>query len=222
MVKKIMAIFNEPNRTRLGKKTKRNGSSIFDESNIETKKDDKPKKIKVKSSFAEISPIIDITGNGYFQLSNEDGYMEIVQLTSTDIYALNHDDKEKKIYSLAYFLQWYQYDMKIIPLNFPVDTSGQQQFILKKLDRTKNAQYRLFLEQKLKELQFIETERANREYYMFIYADDEFTLHSRIKAVSAQMNVVCPIVRLSDEKKINILYKLNNLNSKNKSSKGDK
>ncbi len=57
---------------------------------------------------------------------------------------------------------------------------------------------------------------------MFLYAEDEFTLQSRIHDVESQMSIVSPIIRLSDEKKINILYKLNNFNSKNKSTQGER
>lgn len=216
-----MAIFDEKNRKGRLKKIQPKGNSIFVESNAVRKKEEKEKKVVVKSSFAEISPVIDMTGNGFFQLSNDDGFMEILQVSSTDIYALNNEDKEKKINLFAFFLQWYHHDLKIIPLNFPVDTSTQQQFIQKKIEQTSNRQFQLFLEQKLRELQFIETERSNREFYLFLYADDEYTLQSRINDVTAHMNVVSPIIRLSDKKKVNILYKLNNFNSKNKSTKGE-
>lgn len=217
-----MAIFDEKNKKGLFKQVQPKGNSIFVESETVRRKEDKGKKVTVKSSFAEIAPVIDMTGSGFFQLSNDDGFMDIVQVSSTDIYALNNSDKEKKISLFAFFLQWYQHDIKIIPLNFPVDTSIQQQFIQKKLSQTSNKKYQYFLEQKLRELQFIEQERSNREFYMFLYADDEFTLQSRIKSVESQMNMVSPIIRLSDEKKMNILYKLNNLNSKNKSTTGER
>jgi hypothetical protein len=216
-----MAIFDESNKKGRLKKIQPKGNSIFVESNAVRKKEEKEKKVVVKSSFADISPVIDMTGNGFFQLSHDDGYMEILQVSSTDIYALNNEDKEKKINLFAFFLQWYHHDIKIIPLNFPVDTSSQQQFIQKKIDQTSNRKFQLFLEQKLRELQFIETERSNREFYMFLYANDEYTLQSRINDVTAQMNVVSPIIRLSDEKKVNILYKLNNFNSKNKRTQGE-
>ncbi|MFP3473205.1 hypothetical protein R0J90_24405, partial [Micrococcus sp. SIMBA_144] len=56
--------------------------SVFDEANIHEYKEKKSKKVKVKSSFAELTPLIDITANGYFQLNHEEGYFDIVQLTS--------------------------------------------------------------------------------------------------------------------------------------------
>lgn len=216
-----MALFDEKQMKRKSNHSMDKQVAIFDEENIQSEKEWKPKKEKIKPSFAEISPIIDITTNGYFQLNNNNGYFDIVQLTSKDIYALNESDKEKDIFTLANFYQAYPNDIKIIPMNFPVDTSTQQQNLLKILEKTPRSSYRFFhLEQKLEELQFIEHERTNREYYMFIYADDEYTLNSRIKNVQRLLSIVLPVIQLNDEKKINILYKLFNLNSKNKTAKG--
>ncbi|MEK4306886.1 hypothetical protein [Oceanobacillus sp. FSL K6-0251] len=214
-----MAIFEE--------KSKKNGSfipekqtPIFDEKSMHKEKVKKEKKVRVKPSFADMSPYVDITANGYIELRDEDGYFEIVQLTSKDIYSQNSDDREKDIFLLAYFFQWYLYDIKIIPLNFPVDTSSQQRHLLKKLEKETREAYRYFLQQKLDELIFIETERTNREYYMLVYADDEFTLQTRLNHVYRLLQPVLPVVHLNDQKKINIVYKINNLNSKNKSAKG--
>ncbi|WP_252314406.1 hypothetical protein [Sinobaca sp. H24] len=92
-----MAVFDEKNKKGLLKKVQPKGNSIFVESEAVRRKEDKEKKISVKSSFAEITPITDITGNGFLELSNDDGFMEIVQVSSTDIYALNNSDKEKKL-----------------------------------------------------------------------------------------------------------------------------
>jgi|GEM_PF-575029 len=200
------------------KRQHRDFNVLFDERDIQVqKRKEKKLKNKVKPSFAEISPIVDITANGFFEMSDK-GYMEILQLSSQDIYSLNENEKNRNIYSLAAFFQWYLNDIKIVPLNFPVDTSTQQRYLKRKMERVAKAEYIPFLEERLKELQFIENERTNREYYMFIYADDEYTLLSRIRNVERMLQMALPIIRLEEEKKINILYKLFNLNSKYKSN----
>ncbi|RXZ02131.1 hypothetical protein [Fictibacillus sp. S7] len=190
-------------------------TTIFDEKNLKRIQEKKEKKVKIKSSITDIIPVIDMTANGYFELRQNE-YLEIVQLTSKDIYSLNTEDKNHDIYSFAFFLQSYLDDIKLVPLNFPVDTSVQQSFIQRKIERTKNPLYIPFLQKKLKELQFIESNRTNREYYLFLYSDNEYTLLNKVNQVKRLLQRTCPIIELSDEKKINILYKLNNLNSKNK------
>lgn len=190
-------------------------ASIFDEKNLKKMQEKKEVKVKIKSSIADIIPVIDMTANGYFELRNHE-YLEIVQLTSKDIYSLNADDKNHDIYSLAFFLQSYLDDIKLVPLNFPVDTSVQQRFIQRRIEKARNPIYIPFLQKKLQELQFIESNRTNREYYLFLYSDNEYTLSNKVNQVERLLQRTCPVIKLTDDKKINILYKLNNLNSKNK------
>lgn len=190
-------------------------SAIFDERNLLKVQEKKQKKVKIKSSISDIIPVVDMTANGYFELRNHE-YLEILQLTSKDVYTLNEDDKNRDIYTFAFFLQSYLEDVKLIPLNFPVDTSIQQNFIQRKIERTKNPMFIPFLQKKLQELQFIESYRTNREFYLFIYADSEYNLTNKRNQVERLLQRTCPIIDIEEEKKINILYKLNNLNSKNK------
>lgn len=214
-----MAIFDE--RKKAKEESLNDSSSIFDERDLENKRVKKERKPKIMSSFSEISPIIDMTENGFFELNNDEGYLDILQLTSKDVYAMNVDEIEKDVVQFAYFNQWYTEDYKIIALNFPEDTSKQQRNTLKRLNNPAKPEYESFLQQKLNELQFIETDRTNREYFLFIYADDEYTLHSRVRNIKGILRNVFPIIQISEEKKINVLYKLFNLNSKNKTARGD-
>jgi hypothetical protein len=208
---------NKPKTTFVEKSNKIGSeTSIFDEKKLKKMQQAKEKKMKIKSSIADIIPIVDMTANGYFELRNRQEYMEILQLTSKDIYSLNEEDKNHDIYSFAFFLQSYLDDLKVVPLNFPVDTSVQQRFIQRKIERTKNQIYIPFLQKKLQELQFIESNRTNREYYLFVYGDNEYTLTNKVNQVERLLQRTTPIIRLSDDKKMNILYKLFNLNSKNK------
>ncbi|QKE76048.1 hypothetical protein HPK19_24895 (plasmid) [Arthrobacter citreus] len=189
--------------------------AIFDESQIMMKKEQKEDKPIIKKSIADIIPVIDLTANGFIELRNGE-FMEILQLTTKDVYSLNEEDKNLNIYSFAFFLQSYLEDMKIVPLNFPVDTTIQQQHIQRKLERTDNQLYVPFLKKKLEELRYIEKNRTNREYYLFLYSESEFTLRNKAIQVERLLQRTTPISLLSEEKKIAILYKLNNLNSKTK------
>lgn len=216
-----MAVFGDQN-----KKTQEQDTSLFSEKDIERKRERKQPPPKVKSSFADISPFIDLTELDFYELSNADGlttdgYLEVLQLTSKDVYALNQEDIDKDIIQFAYFNQWFVHDYKIVPLNFPEDTSEQQRQVLKGINNPVKQAYVPFLQQKLEELKFIESERTNREYFMLLYAEDEYTLLTRVKQVQGLLRNSFPAKRISMEKKMNIVYKLMNLNSKNKSVGGD-
>ncbi|MGM9988804.1 MAG: hypothetical protein ACI35O_16480 [Bacillaceae bacterium] len=188
-------------------------TAILDESNLINEHEMKNKKLKVKSSVGDIIPVIDFTNNDFFEMRNGE-YMEILQLTSKDIYSLNESDKDNDIFSLAYFFQAYLPDIKFVPLNTPMNLDTQKEHIYRQIKKNKIPAYLSFLEKKLYELEFLESNRTNREYFIFIYADDEKTLLERKQHVKKLLMRSNPIIELELNKKISVLRQLNNPNSK--------
>jgi len=85
---------------------------------------------------------------------------------------------------------------------------------MRDIRRNQNPYYLPHLEKKLKDLEFLENNRTDREYFVFLYGNDEKSmienkLHAR--KLMARSN---PLIELSLEKKLSILYQLANLNSK--------
>lgn len=188
-------------------------SAVLDETNLKTEREFKGKKPVVKSSFGDIVPVIDVTNNDFFEMRSGE-YMEIIQITSKDIYSLNASDRNNDISNLANFLLVYTDDIKIVPLNVPMNLEIQKRLIHKKIKQNKNPAYQFFLESRLAEFENLEKHRTNREYFIFIYADDEKKLLEKsyqIKNLLARSN---PLVDLSLEKKLNILFQLFNPNTK--------
>ncbi|KMY52498.1 hypothetical protein AC623_20360 [Bacillus sp. FJAT-27231] len=178
------------------------------------KKEKTEKRPMAKKSIVEVLPIIDITDDGLIELKDEQGFFDIWQIKSKDVYAMNDEETQFDIYNLAYFFQAYQYPVKIVSLNFPVSTVRQQTFIQKKLEECKSSLYEKFLLQKLKELQFLEWGRTNREYFIFIYGANEYVVKERVESIKRHMKRSAPINPVETEKKVEILYKLYNQNSK--------
>ncbi len=204
-----MSIFDET------KKQSRNKSrtALLDERDIAAERKVRNTKKKVMSSFSDISPIVDITDSEFFEMRNGE-LMEILQITSKDIYSLNETDKDNDIYSLAHFFQAYLPAVKVIPLNTPVNLEIPKRLIMRDIRRNQNPYYLPHLEKKLKDLEFLENNRTDREYFVFLYGNDEKSmienkLHAR--KLMARSN---PLIELSLEKKLSILYQLANLNSK--------
>ncbi|WP_018395853.1 hypothetical protein [Bacillus sp. 37MA] len=174
----------------------------------------KKKRPQAKKSIADILPVIDITELGYIELKEDYGYCEILQIQSKDVYAMNEEETRIDIYGLASFFQAYHHDIKFIALNFPVSTIKQQEFIQKKIDNCQNELYEKVLLRKLKELQFLEWGRTNREYAICIYGATEKEVHERVATVTRLLRRSAPLSPMDSEKKIEILYKLYNQNSK--------
>lgn len=177
-------------------------------------KKNRNKKQKIKRSIAEILPIVDITDSGMFMLKADEGFFDIWQFVSKNVYAMNEQETRFSIYNLAHMFQGYSHAIKVVALNFPVSTFRQQAFIQKKIQACTNDLYKMLLEQKLRELEYLEFKRTNREYLIFIYGQTEFSVKERTESIQRYLHQSTPIFSLSEDKKVDILYKLNNQNSK--------
>lgn len=195
-----------------GKELNSNTAAILDEKNIIEIKD-RRKRVKVISSFADIIPIIDVADFDFFEMRNGE-FMEIIQVTSKDIYSLNESDKDNDIFSLAYLFQAYNPDIKIVPLSTPVNLEIQKNNVIRNIRKCKVPAYIPHLEKKYAELEFIEKNRTNREYFIFLYAEDVKTLNERKNQIKKLLVRSNPVIELDFTKKINVLYQLFNPNSK--------
>ena len=190
---------------------KKNPFSLLQPSKAKKEKEKLP---EVKKSVADIIPIIDQTDSGLFQLKDEGGFFGIWQLQSTDINAMHDQEAGRNIYTLAKTYQGDKDPFKIISLNLPVSTQKQQQYLEKKIREANNALSLRFLRKKLKELQYLEWGRTNREYFLFLYGPTELAVKERKDQFMRDIQLAVPLLPVSDEKQINLLYKLYNQNAK--------
>lgn len=205
-----MVVLNEKN---LKKNKKGNSTAILDEKNTVSEKKIKEKKKKVKSSFAEIAPIVDITNNDFFEMRSGE-YLEIIQIETKDIYSLNSNDLNDDVNNIANFYTAFTSDIKIVPLNVPLNLEEQKEHIYRQIKRCKNIVYKSLLESRLKELEVLEKNRTNREYFIFLYADEEKKLLEKLHQAKMLLSRSNPAIELSIEKKINILNQMFNPNTK--------
>ncbi|MYL56621.1 hypothetical protein GLW20_03775 [Virgibacillus halodenitrificans] len=194
--------------------------ALFDErKNTENKKKQRSKAKKEKRevvipSIAEILPIQDMTEEGSFQLKGDGGYMDVMQLHSKDIYSPSTQETEYDIMKMAKFFQAYASDIKIVSMNFPVNMKRQLDAINYKIAQNKAPLYERFLIRKREELHFLEAYRTNREFYLYIYATSLKQLAEYRNNCRRYLGRVAPIIELTDEKKLDLLYKIYNQNSK--------
>ncbi|PEZ02516.1 hypothetical protein CN326_20065 [Bacillus sp. AFS018417] len=174
------------------------------------KKDTPP---KVKKSITEIMEIIDMTEDGFFELKNGE-FLEILQVEGDDMYSKNNEEQAFVIFSHAYFYQAYKHAIKLIFLNFPCQTTEQQEYLDKKIKECNNPIYERILVQKLKELKFLEWGRTNRESFLFIYGDSELIVKERVDAAKRYIKRSTELLDVDEEKKLELLFKLFNQNSK--------
>ncbi len=101
-------------------------------------------KVVVKPTVAQLMPVVDITGTESFEM--RDGtYLDMVQLTSKDIYSLNEEEKDHDVFSLAYLLQAYTHPLKVVPLNTPLSLERQKISIERQIRQNQTPAYLPFL-----------------------------------------------------------------------------
>ena len=99
-------------------------------------------------------------------------------------------------------------------MNFPVNTLKQQEFIKKKIKECDNEKYYYELIEELEQLVYLESTRQNREFYIMIFIKDTEEKDSIKRTLFRSQNIAVQLIPLTVEKKLKILFKLNNPNTK--------
>lgn len=143
----------------------------------------------------------------------KDGVMDIYQVQTKNIHALNDVDLNYLLLNRAQFLRSYFRSFKEVILNFPTNTELQRAYWLRKKQQATNASRLKYIEQKLFEFEFLERERYNREFFMFVYAGDKEELMDRKYDCKQGMQNSFPLLEISKDKKEQVLFLLNNQNT---------
>lgn len=186
------------------------------------KEEKKQKKLELKeirkankdvlASTKELLGFIDVDDDDSIIMKN--GYLDIFQIDSKDIYSLTDVETTMNIYNFIAFLRSYPFDIKLITMNFPVNTLKQQEFIKKKIKECDNEKYYYELIEELEQLVYLESTRQNREFYIMIFIKDTEEKESIKRTLFRSQNIAVQLIPLDLEKKLKILFKLNNPNTK--------
>ena len=166
----------------------------------------------VLASTKELLGFVDVDDDDSIIMKN--GYLDIFQIDSKDIYSLTDVETTMNIYNFIAFLRAYPFDIKLITMNFPVNTLKQQEFIKKKIKECDNKKYYYELIEELEQLVYLESTRQNREFYIMIFIKDTEEKESIKRTLFRSQNIAVQFIPLTVEKKLKILFKLNNPNTK--------
>lgn len=186
------------------------------------KEEKKQKKLELKeirkankdvlASTKDLLGFVDVDDDDSIIMKN--GYLDIFQIDSKDIYSLTDVETTMNIYNFIAFLRSYPFDIKLITMNFPVNTLKQQEFIKKKIKECDNKKYYYELIEELEQLVYLESTRQNREFYIMIFIKDTEEKESIKRTLFRSQNIAVQLIPLTVEKKLKILFKLNNPNTK--------
>lgn len=177
----------------------------------------KKKKQQPIQKIPDILPVRDISGEhdkseAYVLL--EDGMMQqYLRLESGDLRAKSDSEINRIIQEMGKNLRTMPGNTKWISMKFPSDLSDQKAYWNRKYKQTTDETRLLFIEQKYRELELLEQQKDDINYYIVIYAENEEDLlkrkHHCINALQS-----FDITPLTKAKTKSVLYKLNNQNSK--------
>lgn len=187
------------------------------------KEEKKQKKLELKEIRKANKDVLASTKEllGFINVDDDDdsirmnnGYIDIFQIDSKDIYSLTDVEITMNVYNFIAFLRAYPFDIKLITMNFPVNTLKQQEFIKKKIKECDNEKYYYELIEELEQLVRLEATKQNREFYMMIFIKDTEDKESIKRTLFRSQNIAVQLMPLPLEKKLKILFKLNNINTK--------
>lgn len=148
-------------------------------------------------------------------IKTKSGYVDVLQIVTSDLYSKNEDELNRLLYMRTGFLRSFNDSFKEIILNFPVDASRQRQYWLKKMRSVSDDPIkRKFIERKLFEFDFLEEEKTNREFFLFLFAKTKDQLIALTNQAVRSNQSSFPLRKLSDRKKRSVLFLLNNQNTK--------
>jgi len=175
------------------------------------KKEHKKAQKNVNKSVTEMLNVVDMEGS---IIKTKIGYSNIFQIEPRDIESLNSDELNTHIYDFARLLKTYNADIKIIVMNFPVNTFVQQKYVAKKQREAENEVFKKLLDQKLVQLRNLQTMRSNKEYYLCTYSKDKKEEEENRQLLFRLCSRTFIVRDISTSKKRDILFKLNNQNAK--------
>lgn len=147
-------------------------------------------------------------GDGYFLM--EDGsILDLFQIKGKSYLNASDEETEAMVTANTYFYRRYSEDFKIISMNYPANTRGQQQFLKDKIGKMPDGVSGQIIKAKLQKLQWLEQNTTCRQAFFMLFAESE-TQYETLRDLLFQRSRLYPAV-ISREKKEHILWQLNNM-----------
>lgn len=168
--------------------------------------------VMVRKSTRELIEIIGYDSFHNCYVCKDNSLIDFVQIVAKDLINAADDDVNYDCMKFAKFYKLYAPDLKIVAINFPVDTSAQQEYFRYKIKAAKNPAFKKILSRRLKELEWLAKNNTAREYFymMFLKDHDELDKCREImnNTLKAGMNGLIQFI--DKEKKDQILFRMNN------------
>ncbi|MEE1154427.1 MAG: hypothetical protein UH241_04650 [Acutalibacteraceae bacterium] len=138
-------------------------------------------------------------------------FLDILKFRTKDLTNISEMDITGDNAQIQKFLKMYSDDCKIVGINFPTNTKGQQAYYHHKINIEKNPLYKEVLQEKLEQLEQVEKESTDREYFLFVYGKTfEDVTNNKNIALSTLGNPTQLISEIPLYEKLQCIFKMTN------------
>lgn len=177
----------------------------------------KKKQNKVERQTIDLLPIVDYTYIDKFNteafVTKDGGYLDFVRILTNDLNARKDYDTLFDIYQFAKSYKAYANDLKLVIMNYPVDTYPQIQYVSSLLERTQNPVYTSELEKENYALQTAHEKYEELEFYFMFFSKDLDEYQRNFNILKTYLGKHHIVTSLPFMKKVQIVRKMNNMNT---------
>lgn len=138
-------------------------------------------------------------------------YLDILRIVTQDLENLSKEDFLITAGQIQKLMMMYSDDIKIIGINFPTNTKKQQRYFRHKINYEENPERKYIQTEKLRELEDIEKQSTDREYFLFIYGKNyDELLDNRSIVLSTLDGAAHMVEEIQLYEKIQCLSKMTN------------
>jgi hypothetical protein len=170
----------------------------------------KQKKVKF-SKVVKVHPVRGFKNEHCIQLKN--GFTDYFEIKGLNLESLQDTEKVSAILAYSFFLRKYHEDFKLIFMSFPANTRKQIELVTKKIKTTNDPLLYDAQVERRNELTTIQKSLLHQEFYVQIFGKTEKKLDENRRLLLSCSRKEFDIIELPAVKKLQILYKLGNLNS---------
>lgn len=152
--------------------------------------------------------------HGCYVLQDESCF-DIYRIISRDVSNLSDDELRREIYTLIKNFKTIGSDMKIISMNFPLNTNKQREFLLHHREKAGDEVRIKWIDREIEELELVDSNIHTSNFYLFCFGESMREFEKARENVEKYLcNGIDALCELMDSRqKKQILIKLCNMNS---------
>jgi len=137
------------------------------------KKTNAEKEVKVIKSNLSILPIRHYDQELDCFMLEDGSCMDILQIIPRDVNNLSNDELQREVYSLIRSYKTIGSDIKIVSMNFPLNTEKQRDILKQHYDKAEDEVRRKWISRQIEELKTVDANIHTSNFYLFYFGNNK-------------------------------------------------